>query len=81
MKIVILCNMTTGIDFPLSDSNKFRIDHKAKTLTYLQSSYPILYTKVHYETLKYKPVHGVLFIEYLETSTQPVSELVNNITD
>lgn len=39
--IVIICNMTTGIDFPLQDSAKFRIDHEAKTLTYLQSTYPI----------------------------------------
>lgn len=76
MKLVILCNLTTGIDIPIEES-EFSVNHNDKTLTVLSCSYPRMYRKIPYIFFEYKPLHGVLFLEYKEDSERKAEPVLN----
>lgn len=68
-KIIILCNKTKEFDFVLRFPETLQVDYKKHTLTYTDtvpgfSGYVPSF--VHFDMLEYKPIHGVLFIEYTE---------------
>ena len=71
-KIIVLCNLTDGIDILLEDTSDFEVNKNEKTITFVTNIYPRIVEKFKCKTIEYKPVHGVLFIEYeLDKSVKP----------